>query len=80
MTIQDVMIPCQHIELNQAVGPQIGLYLGEPKDRTVAFTIEFSGRLNVYDAKTHEYLRIATREDVKKWNDAIEARVNWPGN
>jgi hypothetical protein len=33
-------------------------------------------------------LRIATREDVKKWNDAIEARVtmageleeNWPRN
>ena len=77
MTIQDVMIPCQHIELNKAVGQQIGFYLGEPKDPTVAFTIEFS-----------EYLRIATREDVKKWNDAIEARVtmageleeNWPRN
>src|ERR1700730_2115486 len=64
MTIQDVMIPCQHIELNKAVGQQIGFYLGEPKDPTVAFTIEFSARLNVYDANTHEYLRIATREDV----------------
>ena len=78
----------QHIEPNKAVGQQIGFYLGEPKDRTVAFTIEFSGRLNVYDANTREYLRIATREDVKKWNDAIEARVtmageleeNWPRN
>ncbi len=87
MTIQDVMIPCQPIELNKAVGQQIGFYLGEPKDRTVAFTIEFSGRLNVYDAKTREYLRIATRrcEEMERCNRspsklAGELEENWPRN
>lgn len=83
---QEVMIPCQNIDLYKAVGQQIGFYLGEPKDRTAVFTIKYSGPLNVYDAKSREYLRIATEEDIKKWNDAIEAGVrearelekNWP--
>ena len=74
MTIQDVMIPCQHIELNKAVGQQIGFYLGEPRDRTAVFTIKSSGPLNVYDVKTREHLQIATEEDVKRWNDAIERK------
>jgi hypothetical protein len=86
MAFQEVMIPCQNVDLHKAVGQQIGFYLGEPRDRTAVFTIKFSGPLNVYDAKSREYLRIATEEDVKKWNDAIEAGVrkagelekNWP--
>jgi hypothetical protein len=84
---QEVMIPCQNIDLHKAVGQQIGFYLGEQRDRTAVFTIKPSGPLNVYDAKSREYLRIATEEDIKKWNDAIEAAVrearelekNWPG-
>jgi hypothetical protein len=79
MEFQEVMVPCQNIELHKAVGQQIGFYLGEPKNRT-------AGPLNLYDAKSREYLRLATEEDVKKWNDAIEAGVrkagklekNWP--
>lgn len=86
MEFQEVMIPCQNIELHITVGHQIGFYLGEPKDRTAVFTIKSSGPLNVYDAQSREYLRIATEEDVKKWNDAIEAgerkarelEKNWP--
>jgi hypothetical protein len=87
MAFQEVMIPCQKIDLHKAVGQLIGFYLGEPRDRTAVFTTKSSGPLNVYDAKSREYLRIATEEDVKKWNDAIAARVrkvgelekNWPG-
>ena|ERR1700693_2366071 len=86
MAFQEVMIPCQNVDLHQAVGQQIGIYLGEPRDRAAVFTIKSSGPLNVYDAKSREYLRIATEEDVKKWNDAIEVGVreagefekNWP--
>jgi hypothetical protein len=86
MAFQEVMIPCQNIDLHKAVGQQIGFYLGEPRDRTAVFTIKSSGPLNVYDVKTREHLQIATEEDVKRWNDAIEAgerkaeelEKNWP--
>jgi hypothetical protein len=69
---QEVMVPCQNIELHKAVGQQIGFYLGEPRDRS-------AGPLNLYDAKSREYLRLATEEDVKKWNDAIEAGIRKSG-
>ena len=52
MAFQEVMIPCQNIDLHKAVGKQIGFYLGEPRERTAVFTIKSSGPLNVYDAKS----------------------------
>ena len=79
IAIQEVMIPCQHMALHKAVGQQIGFYPGEPRDRTPEFTIKSSGHLNLYDTKTRGYQRIATEEDVKKWNNAIEARVKKAG-
>jgi hypothetical protein len=86
MAVQEVMIPCQNIDLHKAVRQRIGFYVGAPRDRNAAFTTNSSGPLNVYDGKTREYLRIATKEDVKRWNDTIEAGAkkagelekNWP--
>ena len=86
LAFHEVIIPCQNIGLHKAVQQQIGFYLGEPRDHAEAFTIDFSGPLNVYDAKSRKYLRMATVEDVKKWNDAIEVgqskaeelEKNWP--
>jgi hypothetical protein len=80
MAIQEVVIPCQNIHLHKAVGQQIGFYPGQPGNGTGAFTIKVSRRLYVYDAKTRQYLRPATEEDLKKWNDAIEAGVRWLAN
>lgn len=86
LAFHEVIIPCQNIGLHKAVEQEIGFYLGEPRDHAVGFTIEFSGPLNVYDSKSRKFLRTATENDVKRWNDAIEAgvrkagelRANWP--
>ena len=80
MAIREVVVPCQNILLHKTVGQRIGYYVGQPGGGIGMITKKVYCKPNIYDAKTRQYLRPATEQDLKKWNDAIEVGVRCLAN
>lgn len=68
----EVLIPCRNIPADhfaKKVQEDAGFYFGTPVQRAFGTPLPVGGAF-VYNHKTGAFLRQATTEDIKKWNES----------